>query len=92
MADGESTESRATASDAGVPTPDRSEPGDVHIDIELRDGLPGGRAFIAVEQDGEVVWLADENKVPAPVARDLLTEMRGMVRKRGWVQNWPGAS
>lgn len=92
MADGESTESRTQLGDADVPTPDRSEPGDVQIDVELRDGLPGGRAFIAVEQDGAVTWLADKNKVPAQAVGDLLTEMRSMVRKRGWVQNWPGAS
>ncbi|MYR46744.1 hypothetical protein [Streptomyces sp. SID5910] len=92
MADGENTESRGKPSDAHVPVADSSEPGDVRIDIELRDGLPGGRAFIAVEQEGAVTWLADRRKVPAQVIGDLLTEMRGMVRKKGWVQNWPGAS
>ncbi|GGQ38269.1 hypothetical protein ACFFKE_32145 [Streptomyces mutabilis] len=92
MADGEITGSRIEPSDAGVSASGGSEPGDVQIDVELRDGLPGGRAFIAVEQDGLVTWLADKNKVPEQAVGDLLAEMRSMVRQRGWVQNWSGAS
>jgi len=92
MADGEITEPRRKPSEAHVPAVDRYEPGDVQIDVEMCDGLPGGRAFIAVEQDGAVTWLADKRKVPVQAVGDLLTEMRNMVRKRGWVQNWPGSS
>jgi hypothetical protein len=74
-----------------VPTRSASEPA-VQIDFELRDRLPGGRAVIAVEQDGAVTWIADRNQVPPNVATDLLDEMRRMVREGGWAQNWQGVS
>lgn len=90
MADGENTKPQDER-DAHVPASDHPEPGDVQIDIELRDSLPGGRAFIAVEQDGAVTWLADRTKVPAQAALDLLAEMRSMVSGHGWTQNWSRA-
>lgn len=91
MADEGTTEPREDQAER-VPTPRATEPDDnVQIDIELRDGLPGGRAVIAVEQDGAVTWLADKRLVPAQVAGDLLAEMRRMVRDQGWKQNWSGA-
>jgi hypothetical protein len=88
MADGEQTKPRDESSQH-VPAGHASEPV-VQIDFELRDRLPGGRAVIAVEQDGAVTWIADRNQVPPRVATDFLDEMRRMVREGGWEQNWPG--
>jgi hypothetical protein len=90
MAD-ESTEPREEPN-AHVPEPGAFEPdGGVHVDVELRDRLPGGRAVIAVEQDGAVIWLADRRHVTPEAVSDFRKEMRRMARE-GWQQNWPGAS
>ncbi|MGW0131951.1 hypothetical protein [Streptomyces sp. NPDC003299] len=91
MADADKTMPREKLSQQ-VPAQHTPEPADVEIDLELRDKLPGGRAFIAVEQEGAVTWLADRHVVPAQAARDLIDEMRRMVRGRGWEQNWRGVS
>lgn len=88
MADGESTESRDESGEQ-VPQAERTEPADIRF--EFRKSLPGDRAVIAVEQDGEVTWLASERHVPPKAAADFLAEMRRMVQGGGWVQNWPGA-
>ncbi|MFI1702021.1 hypothetical protein ACH419_39575 [Streptomyces bobili] len=90
MADGDDTEPR----ERRVPDSDNSNRGarrTVEIDVELRDSLPGGRAVIAVEQDGSVTWLADKHYVDPKAVADLRAEMRRMVEE-GWQQNWPGAS
>jgi len=58
--------------------------------MELCDSLPGGRAVVAVEQEGEFTWLADRHHV-SPQARDEFVEQLTRIVKEGWwVQNWPG--
>lgn len=58
--------------------------------MELRDSLPGGRAVIGVEQEGEFVWLASKEHI-TPQARDEFVEQLSRIVEQGWwVQKWPG--
>jgi hypothetical protein len=58
--------------------------------MELRDSLPGGRAVIAVEQEGEFVWLASREHVSEQARDEFMEQITHIVKERWWVQNWPG--
>lgn len=58
--------------------------------MELVDGLPGGRAVMGVEQDGEFMWLADRNHVSAQARDEFFDQISRMVEEGWWIQNWPG--
>ncbi|MEV7793359.1 hypothetical protein AB0O68_15405 [Streptomyces sp. NPDC087512] len=91
MADGELEKSSCgkNPGDQQVPHEKQSEP-PAQFRMELVDALPGGRAVIGVEQEGEFMWLADRHHV-TPQARDeFVDQLTRIVRERWWVQNWPG--
>lgn len=59
--------------------------------MELVDNLPGGRAVIGVEQDGEFMWLASKEHLSQQAVDEFLEQITQMVNDGRWVQNWPGA-
>ncbi|MFH9403323.1 hypothetical protein ACH4JS_26760 [Streptomyces sp. NPDC017638] len=85
-------EIKQPAGEEEVPQTNRSEPQTVaEVRLEVRDVLPGDRAVIGVEQDGEFVWLTSRKYVH-PKAVDEFQELLGRIVREGWwVQNWPGA-
>lgn len=72
----------------GNEAPDR-EP-QTEIRMELRDSLPGGRAVVGVEQDGEFVWLASKKHVTEQACDEFLDQLQRIAREGSWVQNWSG--
>jgi hypothetical protein len=84
MADGNLTPQGDEESREARPQPE--------MQIELCDSLPGGRAFIGVEQEGSFVWLASKEHISEQGRDELVELFRRVVRERWWVQNWPGAS
>lgn len=60
------------------------------IRMELRDTLPGGRAVIGVEQEGEFTWLASKEHVTEQARDEFVEQMTEIVRQGWWTQNWPG--
>ena len=71
MADDENTESNDGEAD-GEETVQPDEP--CVVRMELVDSLPGGRAVIGVEQDGEFTWLASKEHVSQQAVDVLSTE------------------
>lgn len=63
---------------------------EAHFRMELVDSLPGGRAIMGVEQEGEFMWLADRHEVSAKARDEFLEQLTEIVEKQWWVQNWPG--
>lgn len=59
--------------------------------MELRDSLPGDRAVIGVEQEGEFVWLASRKHVSEQARDEFVDQIGRIVRDGLWVQNWPGS-
>ncbi|MGW2210163.1 hypothetical protein [Streptomyces sp. NPDC001781] len=59
--------------------------------MELRDALPGDRAVIGVEQEGEFLWLVSRKYVHPKAADEFRDQLQRIVREGWWVQNWPGA-
>ncbi|WP_229900405.1 hypothetical protein, partial [Streptomyces capoamus] len=58
--------------------------------MELVDSLPGGRAVIGVEQEGEFVWLASKEHVSEQARDEFVEQLTRIVHEGLWVQNWPG--
>ncbi|MFG3048092.1 hypothetical protein ACGFZR_24570 [Streptomyces sp. NPDC048241] len=87
MADGE-TEKPAGEED--VPQTNGFEPV-AEFRMELRDTLPGDRAVIGVEQEGEFLWLASRKYVHPKAVEEFREQLERIVREGWWVQNWPGA-
>jgi len=58
--------------------------------MELVDSLPGGRAVMGVEQEGEFMWLADRHHVSAQARDEFVEQLTRIVKEEWWVQNWPG--
>lgn len=81
MADGEGV----TQQDDG-----ESQRPQAEVRMELRDTLPGGRAVIGVEQDGEFTWLASKEHISEQARDELVEQFSRIVREGWWVQNWPG--
>jgi hypothetical protein len=69
--------------------PDAKEP-QTEIRMELCDSLPGDRAVVGVEQDGEFVWLASKKHVTEQARDEFLDQFQRIVRERTWIQNWSG--
>lgn len=94
MADGERDESRSVSPDGQVvPREGQLEPpAQAEFRMELCDTLPGGRAVIGVEQEGEFVWLASKKHVSEQARDEFVEQLTKIVREGWWVQNWPGAS
>jgi hypothetical protein len=63
----------------------------VEFQMELRDSLPGGRAVIGVEQDGEFIWLASKQHISQQAVDEFVEQITRIVHERWWVQNWPGS-
>jgi hypothetical protein len=59
--------------------------------MELRDSLPGGRAVIGVEQEGEFMWLASKEHLTQQAVDEFVEQLSRIVNEGWWVQNWPGA-
>lgn len=62
----------------------------VEIRMDLVDSLPGGRAVIGVEQDGEFVWLASKEHVSKQAVDEFVELMTKIAYEEWWVQRWPG--
>mgnify|MGYP001560780387 CR=1 FL=1 len=58
--------------------------------VELRDSLPGDRALVGVEQEGEFMWLASRKYVHPKAVEEFVETLQKIVREGYWVQNWPG--
>lgn len=58
--------------------------------MELRDSLPGDRAVIGVEQEGEFMWLASKRYVHPKAVDEFVDQLQRIVREGWWVQNWHG--
>lgn len=92
MADGEGTEPRSDEEPAnqGPSEPQNRKP-QAEFRMELRDSLPGGRAVVGVEQEGEFMWLASKKHVTEQARDELVDQLQRIVREGWWVQNWSGS-
>lgn len=63
----------------------------VDFRMELVDSLPGGRAVVGVEREGEFTWLASKEHVSKQAVDEFVEQITWMVNEGSWVQNWPGA-
>jgi len=89
MADEENTESR---DDEGVGEETSQSDGPcAKFRMELVDNLPGGRAVIGVEQEGEFTWLASKEHMSQQAVDEFTEQIAKIVHEGWWVQNWPGA-
>jgi hypothetical protein len=98
MADEEHKEPRDDEPSAQqVPHDDENEPQAerppvaAEFHMELRETLPGDRAVIGVEHEGEFMWLASEKYVHPKAVDEFTEQLQRIVREGWWVQNWPGA-
>lgn len=73
------------------PPLDQPEPPAPDVHVELRDSLPGDRAVMGIEQEGEFVWLASRKYVHPKAVEEFEDQLQRIARQRWWVQNWPGA-
>lgn len=86
MADGEIEESRG---DQEAPK-GKAARGCTEFRVELRDRLPGDRAVIGVEQDGEITLIASRKYVQPKAVEDLLDTIGRMIREGSLAHSWPG--
>lgn len=87
MAGGEHGESREESPDSEK----QAEPPQLATGgMELCDSLPGDRAVIAVESEGEFLWLASKKYVHPKAAAELEEQLQRIVGRGLWVQNWHG--
>jgi len=89
MADDENTESKD--GDAGSGETVQPDEPCTSFRMELVDSLPGGRAVIGVEQEGEFTWLASKEHLSQQAADEFTEQITRIVRDGWWVQNWSGA-
>lgn len=77
----------------GTPQPQPQEEGEPQAEfrMELRDSLPGDRAVIGVEREGEFMWLASKKHVSEQAVGEFVEQLQRIVHEGWWVQNWPGA-
>jgi hypothetical protein len=58
--------------------------------MELVDELPGGRAVVGVEQEGEFRWIGSRKHVSEQARDEFVETLSMIVEQRLWVQNWAG--
>ncbi|MFF7130052.1 hypothetical protein [Streptomyces sp. NPDC008240] len=91
MADKESADPREGRDrDQGDAAEPHEEERQAEFRMELVDSLPGGRAVVGVEQEGEFVWLASKQHVSERARDEFVDQLSRIVREGWWVQNWPG--
>lgn len=78
------------ADEEGVTTQGDSQKPQAEFRMELRDSLPGGRAVIGVEQEGEFIWLASRKHVSDQARDEFVEQLTRIVKDGLWTQNWPG--
>ncbi|QJT04413.1 hypothetical protein G9272_32365 [Streptomyces asoensis] len=83
-------EPREDPSGEDAPQPEPDAPRAV-FRMELVDSLPGDRAVVGVEQEGEFMWLASKKHVTQQAVEEFTDQLTRIVSEGWWVQNWPGA-
>lgn len=78
------------ADEEGITTQGDDHMPQAEFRMELRDSLPGGRAVIGVEQEGEFIWLASREHVSDQARDEFVDQLTKIVEQGWWVQNWPG--
>lgn len=68
---------------------DKEETPQAQFRMELWDSLPGGKAVIGVEQEGEFVWIASKEHVSEQARDELVEQLTRIVSDGLWTQNWP---
>ena len=76
--------------DSGNPQIDEHPKHHAEFRMELCDRLPGNRAVIGVEQEGEFIWVASREHVTEQARDELVEQLSRIVHEGWWVQNWPG--
>ncbi|MGW5175836.1 hypothetical protein ACWERY_15925 [Streptomyces sp. NPDC004082] len=84
--DGDEPEGSSDESTADEP----AEQHQAEFRMELCDSLPGDRAVVGVEQDGEFMWLASRKYVHQKAVDEFVDQLQRIVREGWWVQNWSG--
>lgn len=79
------------ADEEGVTTKSDDGKPQAEFRMELRDSLPGGRAVIGVEQEGEFIWLASRKHVSDQARDEFVEQLSKIVEQGWWTQNWPGS-
>lgn len=82
--DDEPTDEDASQADQTSGTPQ------AEFRMELVDSLPGGRAVIGVEQEGEFMWLASRAHISEQARDEFVEQLSRIVHDGLWTQNWPG--
>ncbi|MFG3170636.1 hypothetical protein [Streptomyces sp. NPDC048200] len=77
------------ADEDGANPPSDKQP-QAEFRMELRDSLPGDRAVIGVEQEGEFMWLASRKHVTDQAVKEFVDQLQQIVHNGWWIQNWPG--
>lgn len=93
MADGEITQPQGdepAQGEAAEESQERPAP-KAEFRMEMRDTLPGDRAVVGVEQEGEFVWLASRKYVHPKAVDEFVEHLQRIVGEGWWVQNWPGS-
>ncbi|MFD8936657.1 hypothetical protein ACFV0R_15630 [Streptomyces sp. NPDC059578] len=76
-------DSQPQGNDSGEPDPAAT------FEMELVDGLPGGRAILGLEVEGRFTWLADRAHVSEQARDELVEQLTYIVEQGLWIQNWP---
>lgn len=58
--------------------------------MELRDSLPGDRAVIGLERDGEFMWVGSRRHMDDQARDEFVDQLTRIVEDGWWRQNWPG--
>lgn len=91
MADEENNDSREDGDADGEAPPPGDPAPRAEFKMELTDSLPGDRAVIGVEQEGEFMWLASKKHLSQQAVDEFTEQLSRIVNEGWWVQHWPGA-
>lgn len=63
---------------------------DPHLEIDMHyvESLPGGRAVMALEEEGRFAWFVVRGHVSPQARTEMLSDLRHIVGSGLWVQNW----